>query len=362
MGPRRRAPVTVLVLDNDAPMSRALRRSLAAQGYVIIEARSVEGALRKIVERPVDLLILDAEAEGVQVCRRLRSAAPQAGVVVVTSCGAEEVKLRMLEVGADDCFTKPVSFPLLLARLHALSRRIETVRSYQSAVLRADSLELDLGNHTLRRSGVRICLSPTEFSVLSYLMQNAGLLVEREKLSAAIWGPAHGSEFEYVRTYVKRLRRKIEDNTQDPKYLLTVPGVGYRFCRRLQPATLPVAATTRDRQPDVSLTPESSAKDGVGMIAQLSLRRLRKVVQIGGISFPSQVPVFPRESRADIQWRLVTLYFVQNWSCSALGKRYGITMERVRQMLSSWVRRAALLGYLQEIPPATACEGAPGKT
>ncbi|MBV8906336.1 MAG: hypothetical protein JOZ22_22080 [Acidobacteriia bacterium] len=88
------------------------------------------------------------------------------------------------------------------------------------------------------------------------------------------------------------------------------------------------------------------------MIEQLSLRRLRAAIQKDEISFPSQVPVFARQSRADIQWRLVELYFVCNWSCAALGRRYGVSMERARQLISQWVRRAVFLGYLQEIPEA----------
>jgi hypothetical protein len=87
-------------------------------------------------------------------------------------------------------------------------------------------------------------------------------------------------------------------------------------------------------------------------ISQMGLRRLRTAIQNQEVSFPAQVPVFACQSRADIQWRAAELYFVHNWSCSDLGKRYGITMERVRQLVSQWTRRAAVLGYLQEIPPA----------
>jgi Sigma-70, region 4 len=90
--------------------------------------------------------------------------------------------------------------------------------------------------------------------------------------------------------------------------------------------------------------------EGALQIAQMSLRHLRAAIQNDEISFPSQVPVFACQSRADIQWRLVELYFVHNWSCSDLGERYGVTMERARQLISQWVRRAAVLGYLQEIP------------
>ena len=89
-------------------------------------------------------------------------------------------------------------------------------------------------------------------------------------------------------------------------------------------------------------------------IAEMSLRPLRAAIRNNEVSFPSQVPVFPCQSRADIQWRLAELYFVHNWSCSDLGRRYGVTMERVRQLVSQWARRAAALGYLQEIPAAEA--------
>jgi hypothetical protein len=94
-------------------------------------------------------------------------------------------------------------------------------------------------------------------------------------------------------------------------------------------------------------------------IGEMSLRRLRLAIQNQEVSFPSQVPVFPCQSRAEIQWRLVELYFVRNWSCPDLGQRYDITMERVRQLISQWVRRATLLGYLQEIPPG---EPAPARS
>jgi Sigma-70, region 4 len=102
--------------------------------------------------------------------------------------------------------------------------------------------------------------------------------------------------------------------------------------------------------------PRQSVKErsceGAVSISDMSLRHLRTAIQRQEVSFPAQVPVFACQSRADIQWRLVELYFVQNWSCPDLGQRYGITMERVRQLITQWVRRAAVLGYLQPIPPA----------
>jgi hypothetical protein len=106
-----------------------------------------------------------------------------------------------------------------------------------------------------------------------------------------------------------------------------------------------------------NLIEESWEPEGAVSITQMSLRRLRAAIHNDEVSFPSQVPVFACQSRAEIQWRMVELYFIRNWSCADVGGRYGVTLERARQLISLWVRRAALLGYLQEIPEAEAAEG-----
>jgi DNA-binding response OmpR family regulator len=344
----------VLVVDDDAPLSRTLRSSLAARGYLIAEARSGQEALHRVLQPPADLVLLDTEApgyDGREICRRLRERVPEAGIVVLTGCGGKREKIRMLEAGADAYFTKPIDFPLLMARLQALTQPIETARPARSGIVSAANLELDLENQTLRHLGVHIHLSPTEFSLLAYLMQNADLPLHNKKLLRAIWGCANHNELDYVvQPYISRLRRKIEDNIGTPVQLLRVPGFGYSFCSRSRPGAHSGDVESAD---PVASSPFTSAatttKEGVERILCLSLRRLRKAIQKGWISFPSQVPVFARESRPDIQWRLVGLYFVHNWSCSDLGRRYGVTMERVRQLLCAWVRRAAWLGYLQEI-------------
>ena len=105
-----------------------------------------------------------------------------------------------------------------------------------------------------------------------------------------------------------------------------------------------------------NLSEEYWEPEGAVNIAQMNLRRLRAAIHNHQVSFPSQVPVFACQSRADIQWRMVELYFVRNWSCGDVGQRYGVTLERARQLISLWVRRAAMLGYLQEIPPAETAE------
>jgi two-component system, OmpR family, KDP operon response regulator KdpE len=225
-------PAKVLVVDDDAAMRRTLRSSLAAQGYAITEARSGEEALREIGQSPVDLVLLDVEMPGIggmEACRRLRAATPQTGIVMVTVCDSEEDKIQALEAGADDYITKPFSFRELLARLRAISRRLGVAQPARMASCRVGNLELDVHRRILRRNGEEIHLSPTEFSLLSYLMQHINTPIEHGKLLRAIWGPEYGNELEYLRTYIKRLRKKIEHDAINPEYLLTVPWLGYRF-------------------------------------------------------------------------------------------------------------------------------------
>jgi DNA-binding response OmpR family regulator len=351
---RTRLPVNVLMVNDDAPMSRALRSFLVKHGYVISEARSGREALNRIFGPRADLVLLDTEGLGTddrEICRRLRERVPGAGIVVVKVWGGKREKIRMLEAGADAYITKPINFPEFLARLQALSGRIETAKQVRGSIVRAANLELDLENQTLRRLGVQIHLSPTESSLLAYLMQNPGVPMDNKKLLRAIWGFSNDKELDYVvQPYISRLRRKIEDDINTPAYLLTVKGFGYRFCNQSRVAHDATVACGDQPATSPSSSDGRPAKESVENLLWVSLRRLRKAIQNGWVSFPSQVPVFARESRSDIQWRLVELYFVRNWSCSDLGQRYGVTMERVRQLLSAWVRRAVLIGYLQEMP------------
>lgn len=225
--------VKVLVVDDDPAMRNTLRGSLKARGYFITEARTGEQALEEMMERPADLVLLDVEMPGIggmETCRRIRAAVPQAGIVIVTVRDSEEDRIRALEAGADDYVAKPFSFRELLARLRAIARRLDPTERQNPGVLRIGKLELDTERRTLRRSGDAIHLSPTEFALLSYLMQHANIPIEHGKLLRAIWGPEYGCELEYLRTYIKRLRRKIENDALNPEYLLTIPWHGYRFC------------------------------------------------------------------------------------------------------------------------------------
>jgi two-component system KDP operon response regulator KdpE len=212
-------------------MRRVLRTSLLAEGYSIREARSGEEALQEASEWTADLVLLDIEMPGIggmEACRRLRTLSPQSGIVMVSVCDKEEDKISALEAGADDYITKPFSLRELIARLRAITRRL-AVLGNGPAVLAIGDLELDVDRRTLHRAGVELHLSPIEFSLLSYLMQHANVPIEHGKLLRAIWGPEYGCELEYLRTYIKRLRKKIERDATQPEYLLTVPWLGYRF-------------------------------------------------------------------------------------------------------------------------------------
>jgi two-component system KDP operon response regulator KdpE len=224
-------PVSVLIVDDDPALRRALRTSLLAQGYAAAEARTGEEAIQEMTQRPADLVLLDVEMPGMggmATCKRLRNIVPQTGIVMLTVCDQEEDKVGALAAGADDYVTKPFSVRELLARLRALTRRLGPP-ALASGVFQVGELEMDTDRRTLRKAGVEIHLSPTEFSLLAYLMQHANVPIEHGKLLRVIWGPDYGCELEYLRTYIKRLRQKIETNAAEPEYLVTVPWLGYRF-------------------------------------------------------------------------------------------------------------------------------------
>jgi two-component system KDP operon response regulator KdpE len=201
-------------------------------GYVVDEARSGEEALQCAGQQKPDLVLLDMDIpgeRGLTACQRLRTIIPQAGLVMIANSNREEDKVEALDAGADDYVLKPFSARELIARLRAIARR-RLLDTHEQPLLKTGDLELNAQHHTFRKAGVAVRLSPTEFDLLSYLMRHADTPVEHGRLLRAVWGPEYGSELEYLRTYVKRLRQKIETDPLQPKYLITVPWHGYAFC------------------------------------------------------------------------------------------------------------------------------------
>jgi two-component system KDP operon response regulator KdpE len=225
-------PIRVLVVDDEPAMRRGIRTSLTANGYIVDEAGTGEDALRAIRERPVDVVLLDVNMPGmggIEACRHIRAASPGVGIVMLTVRDSDEDTVAALEAGADDYVTKPFRVRVLLARVGALLRRARAEKPSGPSVIRAGKLELDLVRRILQKSGREIHLSPIEFNLLEYLMRNQEMPLEHSKLLRTIWGPEYGHELEYLRTYIRLIRRKIEDDPTKPEYILTEPWLGYRF-------------------------------------------------------------------------------------------------------------------------------------
>ena len=227
-------------------MRRSLCVALKAARYLVDEARDGEQAVRLAREGPGDLVLLDINMPGMgglEACRRIRAAIPPIGIIMITVREAEEDIIQALGAGADDYLTKPFRIRELIARLGAVVRRSKGPAGPEITMLRAGKLELDVGRRTLQKRGEDVHLSPIEFDLLLYMMQHCEIPLDHSKLLRAIWGPEYGQEFEYLRTYVRLIRRKIEDNPARPEYILTEPWLGYRFHDPASPQPEPGPAT-----------------------------------------------------------------------------------------------------------------------
>jgi len=225
--------LNALVVDDEPSLRRVLRTSLATSGFAIEEARSGEEAVAILGRSDFDLVLLDVNMPGmggVEACREIRAHMPEIGIVMVTVQDGESEIVKALEAGADDYITKPIRFRELVARLRAVLRRLRNDDANEPKLLRAGNLELDINRHVLRRRGEIVHLTPTEFELLALLMRNQGVPVTHAKLLRSVWGPEYGTELDYLRSFVKTLRQKVEEDPAKPKYIVTEPWVGYRFC------------------------------------------------------------------------------------------------------------------------------------
>jgi two-component system KDP operon response regulator KdpE len=223
---------SVLVVDDETALRKTIRASLAASGFTVGEAGTGSDALAAVRQRRFDLVLLDVNMpgmSGLDACRQIRNSAPRTGIVMVTVRDSEDDKVQALEAGADDYVTKPFRFRELIARLRAVLRRIYVDGDPPHGILHAGDLKMDLDHRLLWKSGVEIRLSPKEFDLLSFMWKHMGAPLTHAKLLHGVWGPDYGNELEYLRTYVRMLRKKIEEDPAKPQYILTEPWVGYRF-------------------------------------------------------------------------------------------------------------------------------------
>lgn len=220
----------ILVVDDEPAIRRTLRANLAARGYDVRVVETGEEALQQAGARMPDLIILDLMLPGIsglEVCRSLRALSP-VPVLVLSARGEERTKVQALDLGADDYLTKPFGMDELLARVRALLRRpyapVDVAMHIQ-----VGPLVLDPALHEIRRAGARLDLTPREFEVLAFLMRHANKVVTHRLLLAGVWGPEYEGETQYLRVFINRLRRKIEDDPAHPQVIVTEPGVGYRL-------------------------------------------------------------------------------------------------------------------------------------
>jgi two-component system KDP operon response regulator KdpE len=224
--------IRVLVVDDEAAIRRALRPPLVELGFLFSEASRGEEALQLLHSSPVDCVLLDINMPGIggiETLRRIRAFAPRLPVLMVTVREGEEEKVEALELGADDYITKPFSTRELIARIRTAVRRVHAPARAEDAPIEIGEIRLVPGRRSVTRRGQAVHLTRKEYEILYCLMSRAGRVVTYAKLLTAVWGADRREEVEYLRTFVRQLRKKIEDDPAHPIYLLTDVYVGYRF-------------------------------------------------------------------------------------------------------------------------------------
>jgi two-component system, OmpR family, KDP operon response regulator KdpE len=221
----------VLVVDDEPQIRRVLRTTLTAKGYEVSAARSGEDALESLRENRVDLVLLDMNMPGIrglETCREIRANSDVA-IIMLTVRDSERDKVAALDAGADDYIMKPFGTPELLARIRAALRRLPVAPEGTPESIRLDKTEINLAKRRVISRGREIRLTPKEFDLLHYLISNPNVPISHTKLLQGVWGPDYGSQVEYLRVFINQLRKKIEPDPSNPRYLITEPWVGYRF-------------------------------------------------------------------------------------------------------------------------------------
>jgi two-component system, OmpR family, KDP operon response regulator KdpE len=220
----------LLIVDDDPQISRAVRTNLAARGYGVLTASNGETALDLLGRFNVDLVLLDLGLPGLdgqEVIKRVRSWS-DVPIVVLSVREQQSDKVKALEAGADDYLTKPFGMAELLARIKAVMRRAGAGKE-GPAILRFDRLEVDLARELVKLKGIPIHFTPTQYRLLEAMVTNPGKLLTHQWLLRKVWGPTYGTESDYLRTFVRQLRQKLGDDPTAPQFIVTEPGLGYRW-------------------------------------------------------------------------------------------------------------------------------------
>jgi two-component system KDP operon response regulator KdpE len=244
----------VLVVDDEPQILRSLGTTLSANGYDVIAAETGEGALAMAAAEEPDLVILDLglpDIDGAEVIRRLR-AWSQVPVIVLSVRDRQDDKIGALDAGADDYVTKPFGLGELLARIRAAQRRAGRDRA--EPVLRFADVTVDLARTRVTAAGEAVHLTPTEYRLLEAMVTNPGKLLTQRWLLQRVWGGTYGDEANYLRVFVRQLRQKLGDHADAPRFILTEPGIGYRWLPDPDPDSDP------DPDPDAD-PPERGSTD-----------------------------------------------------------------------------------------------------
>ena len=223
-------PPVVAIVEDDTALRRALRTSLRARGFDVREVATGEAAVVLAADGGVDAMLLDLglpDLDGLEVLARIRGFS-RLPVIVVTARDRQAEKVLALDAGADDYVTKPFDTEELLARLRAVLRRVPS-EAPAPALIRVDDVEIDLARRRVTVAGEAVHLTRTELLLLEVLVTHAGKLLTQQELLRRVWGQGYGTESEYLRVYVAQLRKKLGDAASSPRFILTEPGIGYRW-------------------------------------------------------------------------------------------------------------------------------------
>jgi len=221
----------ILVVDDEPQIRRVMRVTLSGAGYVVADARSGEEALAKLREERFDLVLLDVNLpgmNGLETCREIR-ARSEVHVVMLTVRDSAHDAVAALDAGADDYVTKPFSMEVLLARIRATLRRSPLSSDAAADLIRFGAVEIRMGARRVVVDGNEVRLTPKEFDLLRFLVSNSDVALPHDRILQAVWGPDYGNEVQYLRVFIKQLRKKLEPDPGRPRYILTEPWLGYRF-------------------------------------------------------------------------------------------------------------------------------------
>lgn len=221
----------ILVIDDEPQILRAMQTILTEKGFKVTTASRGEEGLTLAATSEPDVVILDLglpDMDGVEVCTRLREWT-QTPIIILSVRDSERDKVAALDQGADDYLTKPFGVEELLARVRVALRHSTHMQGSHNTVVRAGPISIDLAWHIIKRGEEEVKLTGTEYKLLAYLAANHGRVLTHQSILTHVWGPADADHTEYLRVYMRQLRKKLEADPDRPQYILTEPGIGYRF-------------------------------------------------------------------------------------------------------------------------------------